>query len=61
MSIGATEARHLTALYILQQQEPVPLSIFSTAKAAPADSFIGAKGPVKGKDLLPTPTTAGSS
>jgi rubrerythrin len=61
MSIGATEARHLTALYILQMQEPVPLSVFSTAKAAPPDSFIGSKGPVKGKDQLPTPTTAASS
>jgi rubrerythrin len=60
MSIGATEARHLTTLYLLQQQQPVPLSIFSTAKAAPPDSLIGPKGPVKPKDLLPTPTTAAS-
>jgi rubrerythrin len=61
MSIGATEARHLTTLYLLQQQQPVPLAIFSTAKAAPPDSYIGPKGPVKQKDLLPTPTTAASS
>jgi rubrerythrin len=61
MSIGATEARHLTLLYLLEQMVPVPLDIFSTAKAAPPDSYITAKGPVKPNDLLPTPTTAGSS
>ena len=58
MSIGATEARHLTALYLLQGLVPVPLSIFSTAKATPPDSYIGPNGPVKPLELLPTPTTA---
>ncbi|HVN51874.1 MAG TPA: ferritin-like domain-containing protein [Acidimicrobiales bacterium] len=61
MSIGTTEGRHLTALYLLQGLVPVPLSIFSTAKATPPDSYIGPKGPVKPIDQLPTPTTAASS
>ena len=39
MSIGMTEGRHLTALYPLQGLVPVPLSIFSTAKATPPDSL----------------------
>ena len=58
MSIGTTEGRHLTALYLLQGLVPVPLSIFSTAKAAPPDSYIGPNGPVKPLNQLPTPTTA---
>jgi Ferritin-like domain len=61
MSIGTTEARHLTALYLLQGLVPVPLSIFSTAKATPPDSYIGPNGPVKPRDQLPTPTTAASA
>ncbi len=67
-SIGATESRHLTALYLAQELVPVPLPIGSTAKATPADSYIvpnkdtPAQGvPIKAKDLLPTPTTAASS
>ncbi len=67
-SIGATESRHLTALYLAQQLVPVPLPLGSTAKAAPPDSYIvpnkdtPPKGvPAKAKDLLPTPTTAASS
>jgi Ferritin-like domain len=58
MSIGTTEGRHLTALYLLQGLVPVPLSIFSTAKATPPDSYIGPNGPVKPLNQLPTPTTA---
>jgi len=61
MSIGTTEGRHLTALYLLQGLVPVPLSIFSTAKATPPDSYIGPNGPVKPIDQLPTPTTAASA
>ena len=61
MSIGTTEGRHLTALYVLQGLVPVPLSIFSTAKATPPDSYIGPNGPVKPIDQLPTPTTAAST
>jgi hypothetical protein len=60
MSIGTTEGRHLTALYLLQGLVPVPLSIFSTAKATPPDSYIGPNGPVKPLNQLPTPTTAAS-
>ncbi len=61
MSIGATEARHLTALYLIQQLVPVPLSVFTTAKTVPLDAYIGPDGPVKPKDELPTPTTVASS
>ncbi len=61
MSIGATEARHLTALYIAQGQVAVPLSLASTAKAVTPDAYIGPKGPVKGKTVLPPPTTAAAS
>ena len=61
MSIGATEARHLTALYIAQGQVPVPLSLASTAKAVTPDAYIGPNGPVKNKTVLPPPTTASAS
>ncbi len=60
MSIGATEARHLTVLYIAQGDIPVPLALGSTAKAVIPDAWILASGPAKPKDLLPTPTTAGA-
>jgi hypothetical protein len=53
MSIGATEARHLTVIYGVQLSNPVPLPIMPTRNAAPADSYIGPKGPVK----VPTTTT----
>jgi len=61
MSIGATEARHLTALYIAQGQVPVPLSLASTAKAVTPDAYIGPNGPVKDKTVLPPPTTVSAS
>jgi hypothetical protein len=65
MSIGTTEARHLTTLYIASGMVPVPLSIFPDAKAAPTDAFIqvndGKGQPTKPKDLLPTPTTVAKS
>jgi hypothetical protein len=61
MSIGATEARHLTVLYIAQGLVPVPLSLGSTAKAVTPDAYIGPNGPVKGKTVLPPPTTVASS
>jgi Ferritin-like domain len=61
MSIGATEARHLTVLYIAQGLVPVPLSLASTAKAVTPDAYIGPNGPVKDKTVLPPPTTAAAS
>jgi hypothetical protein len=61
MSIGATEARHLTVLYAAQGLVPVPLSLGSTAKAITPDAYIGPNGPVKGKTVLPPPTTVASS
>ena len=61
MSIGATEARHLTVLYIAQGLVPVPLSLGSTSKAITPDAYIGPNGPVKGKTVLPPPTTVASS
>ena len=61
MSIGATEARHLTVLYIAQGLVPVPLPLASTAKAVTPDAYIGPNGPVKNKTVLPTPTTAAAS
>jgi Ferritin-like domain len=59
MSIGATEGRHLTVLYVFQQTQPVPLSIQGTAGAAPANSYIGPDGPVDKHP--PTPTTVAAS
>ncbi len=61
MSIGATEARHLTVLYIAQGLVPVPLPLASTAKSVTPDAYIGPNGPVKGKTVLPPPTTASAS
>jgi hypothetical protein len=61
MSIGATEARHTTVLYIAQGLVPVPLSLASTAKAVTPDAYIGPNGPVKTKTVLPPPTTASAS
>ena len=60
MSIGATEARHLTVLFGLQAANPVPLPLMPTRDAAPADSYIGPNGPVKEPTAPPTtaaPTT----
>jgi rubrerythrin len=59
MSIGATEGRHLSVIYVFEGQQPVPLSIQGTAAAVPANSYIGPNGPVDKHP--PTPTTAGSS
>ena len=53
MSIGATEARHLTVLYGVAAGNPVPLPFMPTRDAAPPDSYIGPNGPVK----EPTTTT----
>ena len=57
MSIGATEARHLSVLYGVQAGNQVPLPIMPTRDAAPPDSYIGPNGPVK----EPTPPTTAAS
>jgi len=60
MSIGATEARHLTVLYGVLGGNPVPLPFMPTREAAPPDSYIGPDGPVKVPTAPPTteaPTT----
>ena len=57
MSIGATEARHLTVLYGVQNLNPVPLAFMPTRNAAPEESFIGADGKTKEEPVAPTTTT----
>jgi len=57
MSIGATEARHLTVLYGVQAANPVPLPVMPTRDATPPESYIGPNGPV---ETPPPPTTAAS-
>ena len=54
MTIGPTEARHLSLLYIFQQVNPVPLPLMGTTDRTPDDSFIGPNGPV---DIPEPPTT----
>jgi len=58
MSIGATEARHLTVLYGVQQTNQVPLPFMSTQGAAPPESYIGPDGPVTPNPVPPTTTTS---
>src|SRR4051794_3514809 len=58
MTIGPTEARHLSLLYMLQSLDPVPLPFVATADRAPDDSFIGPDGPVKIPEPPTTTTTA---
>jgi rubrerythrin len=58
MSIGATEARHLTVLYGVQGTNQVPLPFMSTQGAAPPESYIGPDGPVTPDPVAPTTTTS---
>jgi len=58
MTIGPTEARHLSLLYILQDLDPTPVPFMATADRAVDDSFIGPDGPVKVPDAPTTTTTA---
>ncbi|MGZ4785020.1 MAG: ferritin-like domain-containing protein, partial [Acidimicrobiales bacterium] len=60
MTIGPTEARHLSLLYILQDLDPTPVPFMATADRTPDDSFIGDNGPVKVPDAPTTTTTAAS-
>ncbi len=58
MSIGPTEARHLSLLYILQNLNPTPVPFMATTDRAADNSFIGKDGPVKIPDAPTTTTTA---
>jgi rubrerythrin len=58
MTIGPTEARHLSLLYMLQQLDPTPVPFMATADRTPDDSFIGPDGPVKTPEPPTTTTTA---
>ncbi len=57
MSIGATEARHLSVLYGVQGGNQVPLPLMPTRDAISPDGYIGPNGPVK----EPTPPTTAAS
>jgi len=58
MSIGATEARHLTVLYGVAALNPVPLPFMSTQGAAPEEAYITKDGPVTPDPVPPTTTTS---
>jgi rubrerythrin len=58
MTIGPTEARHLSLLYMLQDINPTPVPFMATADRAVDDSFIGPDGPVKVPEPPTTTTTA---
>jgi hypothetical protein len=58
MTIGPTEARHLSLLYLLQDVNPTPVPFMATADRAVDDSFIGPDGPVKIPEPPTTTTTA---
>jgi len=58
MTIGPTEARHLSLLYIFQDLNPVPIPFMATTSRTPDDSFIGPDGPVKIPEAPTTTTTA---
>jgi hypothetical protein len=57
MSIGATEARHLTLLLGVQNLNPVPLAFMPTRKSTPEESYIGTDGKTKKEPVPPTTTT----
>ena len=58
MSIGATEARHLTVLYGVQALNPVPLPFMSSQGAVPPEGYITKTGPVTPNPVPPTTTTS---
>ena len=60
MSIAATEARHLTVWYGVQQLNPTPLPFFPTRDAIVPDAYIDPKatGPRKTPEPPTTTTTA---
>ncbi|MEI7592713.1 MAG: ferritin-like domain-containing protein [Actinomycetes bacterium] len=58
LSIGATEARHLTVLYGVQNLSPVPLPFMPTRKSAPKGSYIGSDGKTAAEPVAATTTTA---
>jgi rubrerythrin len=58
MTIGPTEARHLSLLYMLLELDPTPVPFIATADRTPDDSFIGPDGPVKIPEAPTTTTTA---
>ena len=57
MSIGATEARHLTVLFGVQNLNPVPVAFMPTRKSVPEEAYIGTDGKTKKEPVAPTTTT----
>jgi hypothetical protein len=57
MSIGATEARHLTVLYGVQELNPVPLPFMSSQGGVPPEGYILKDGPA----TVPVPPTTTTS
>jgi hypothetical protein len=50
MSIGGVEARHVSVLYTVQEQPPVPFAFMPARARVPADGYVPPDGPL-------TPTT----
>ena len=59
MSIGGVEARHISVLYTVQEQPPVPFPFMPARARVPADGYVPPDGPLT--PTTPPPSEDGST